>query len=318
MNKKADMIAAYEGRQPETAVPLWEIHFHIWSKFSDKEFISGKPFNEVPESQREAVLQKDAEIILSVADDLGYSGVTVPDQPWDCPYTMPQESRLRLARILRDNSPDFLVIAAQGGVIQPPTDSEGYMAFAYKIFDAPDEIDKQVKDSCAGGIEQMNILQDAGVEAVYVAADFADNHGPFFNPKQMERWILPSLHTLAEHGKKIGMYVMLHCDGNLHPALEDIAKTGIHGVQAIDPTAGMDIRRAKEQVACRTCLCGNVDCSILELGTPEDVYKNTKNILDNCKDGGGLILGASNAVVNTVPKENYSAVIKAWQDHGSY
>ena len=315
---KADMTAALEGCMPQGAVPFWEIHFHCWSKFSDREFISGKPFLELPESEREAVLQKNAEIMLEVAPKLGYSGVTVPDGPWDCPYTLPVESRLRLARILKDHSPDFLVVGGQGGVIQPPGNSEQYLEFAYRLSDAPGEVDEMVKSSRENGIVALQTMQDAGVDVVYVAADFCDNHGPFFNPEQMERWILPSLSALAEHGRKIGMYVLLHCDGDLHPVLEDIAQTGLHGVQAIDPTANMDIARACEQVAGRMCLCGNVNCATLESDTPEAVYDNTGSILNACKDGGRLILGASNAVVGSVSKENYSAQVQAWRDHGAY
>ena len=312
------MAAALDGRMPKGAVPFWEIHFHCWSKFCDREFVSGKPFFELPESEREAVLQKNAEIMLEVAPKLGYSGVTIPDSPWDCPYTLPQEARLRLARILRDNSPDFLVVGGQGGVIQPPANSEQYVEFAYRLFDAPEEIDEIVKRSRENGIAALQTMQDAGVDVVYVAADFCDNHGPFFNPEQMERWILPSLSALAEYGRRIGMYVLLHCDGNMHPVLEDIAQTGLHGVQAIDPTANMDIARACEQVAGRMCLCGNVDCATLLMNTPEAVYENTKSILDACKDSGRLILGASNAVEDSVPKDNYCAQVQAWRDHGTY
>lgn len=312
------MIAALQGRQPEKAVPLWEIHFHCWEKFAGRRFVSGKDFDQVPAGDRERILREDADIMLFVAEELGYSGVTVPDMPWNCPYTLPQDARLQLIRILREHSPDFLLLGGQGGVIAPPSNCERYLEFAYRLFDAPEEVDRMAQNAYEGGIERMKQHRDAGLDAIYIGADFADNRGPFFNPRQMERWILPRLAMLAEQGKSMGIHVMLHCDGNLHPVLEALSRTGICGLQAIDPTAGMDIRRAKEQAGGRMCLCGNVDCSILELGTPQDVYKNTKDILDSCKQGGGLILGASNAVVTTVPKENYRALIQAWRDHGAY
>ena len=58
-------------------------------------------------------------------------------------------------------------------------------------------------------------LRNAGVEAVYMAADMADNHGPFFNPEQMDRFILSYIRKMAEKLKEMGMYVMLHTDGDL-------------------------------------------------------------------------------------------------------
>ena len=33
---------------------------------------------------------------------------------------------------------------------------------------------------------------------------------------------------------------------------------------------------------------------------------------------GGFVLGASNAVQLEVPKENYLAMIQAWEEHGHY
>jgi uroporphyrinogen decarboxylase len=156
------------------------------------------------------------------------------------------------------------------------------------------------------------------VEAVYVAADMADNHGPFFNPKQMARYILPYIRKMAEKLKEMGMYVMLHTDGDLTPVLSDLADTGIHALQAIDPVAGMDIKKVKAEVGDRICLCGNVDTGLLVTGPPEEIYESTRDILQGCKEGGGLVLGTSNAAVLETPMSNYNEMIRAWSDYGQY
>ncbi|MBE0698548.1 MAG: uroporphyrinogen-III decarboxylase, partial [Anaerolineaceae bacterium] len=56
----------------------------------------------------------------------------------------------------------------------------------------------------------------------------------------------------------------------------------------------------------------------LVAGSPEEVYEETRELLTTCKAGGGLVLGASNAVQPDVPAENYRAMIAAWKDHGCY
>jgi hypothetical protein len=48
------------------------------------------------------------------------------------------------------------------------------------------------------------------------------------------------------------------------------------------------------------------------------VYAATRDLLLDCKAGGGLVLGASNAVQQEAPVDNYRAMIHAWQEHGSY
>ena len=130
---------------------------------------------------------------------------------------MPQEARLKLATLLREEDPTFMVIGACGGVMGMPGASN-YLEFSYKLFDAPEEIDNMARRNFERGLEQGQALRNAGVEAVYMAADMADNHGPFFNPEQMDRFILPYIRKMAEKLKEMGVYVMLHTDGDLaHP-----------------------------------------------------------------------------------------------------
>ena len=197
-------------------------------------------------------------------------------------------------------------------------ESENYVEFSYKLFDAPDEIDTMAKQTLQAGIEDMKKFRDAGADAVFNAADIADNSGMFFNPEQTERFILPYLREWAAKAKAMGLYSILHTDGNIMACLEDIAGSGINALQAIDPVAGMDMRKVKDIVDGRLCLCGNIDCGLLLTGTSDDIYASSRELLVNCKQGGGLVLGASNACQAEMPVENYLAMIEAWKDFGQY
>ncbi len=84
-------------------------------------------------------------------------------------------------------------------------------------------------------IDAAKKYRDCGIEAVFTASDVADNAGPFFNPEQMKRWILPYLTKFAESIRELGMYSILHSDGNLKNYIDDIANTGVDALQAIDP-----------------------------------------------------------------------------------
>jgi hypothetical protein len=44
----------------------------------------------------------------------------------------------------------------------------------------------------------------------------------------------------------------------------------------------------------------------------------TRDLLHDCKPGGGFVLGASNAVQEQVPMANYRAMICAWEEWGKY
>ena len=68
----------------------------------------------------------------------------------------------------------------------------------------------------------------------------------------------------------------------------------------------------------RLCLCGNIDCGLLLTGTPDTLYAATRELLLSCKPAGAFALGASNAVQEEVPPQNYRAMIQAWRDFGKY
>ena len=324
MGRKDDMKAALERRIPAGAVPIWELEFHLWNKFSKRHAVFGEEFTKLTNAEQEKAIRTNAEVIFEVSRDLHFSAVTVPCGLWEIVpgqmayYTLPEDARYRQVQALRRDEPkDFMLVAIVSAVMSIPSASE-YVEFSYKLFDAPDEIDQRARDTLKQGLEVARRFADCGVEAICTASDIADNRGPFFNPEQMKRFILPYLHEWAEKIKAMGLYAILHSDGNLMPVIDEIADSGIDALQAIDPVAGMDMQKTKDAVGGRICLCGNVDCGTLVRGKPEDVFEQTKQLLMSCKDGGGLVLGASNAVQQEVPAENYLAMIQAWGEFGKY
>jgi uroporphyrinogen decarboxylase len=317
------MIAALECRQPDGAVPVWELGFQCWDQASGRHVVFGREFEALTPGEQERALRRNAEIILAVCDELGFAGLRTPNNYWEVSPGepaygwLPEDGRWEQTRILRELAGDDLVlVGGTGGVITPPT--QGFAEFCYRLFDAPEEIDRMAERCLADGLEAAARMRDLGVEAVVTASDIADNHGPFFNPEQMDRFVLPYLRRWAEGVREMGLYGILHTDGDINPCLEAVAESGIHALQAIDPVAGMDIRQVKRRFGERLCLCGNVDCGLLLTGPPEAVYETTRDLLRDCMPGGGFVLGASNAVVPETPMENYLAMIQAWRGHGRY
>ena len=64
--------------------------------------------------------------------------------------------------------------------------------------------------------------------------------------------------------------------------------------------------------------CGNVDCGVIVSGTSQVVHNQTRDLLLSCKAGGGLVLGASNAVQVEAAIENDQAMVEAWKAYGQY
>jgi uroporphyrinogen decarboxylase len=318
------MRAALEKRQPAGAVPIWELEFHAWDQVTGQHVVLGQEFCALSPAEQEQALRVNAELLLSAAQELNHAALTVPGNYWEIApgepayYWLPPEARWRQIELLwQAGVGDLLLVASSGGVLSMPGASN-YVEFCYQLHDAPGEIERLADERLQQGIELAKRLRDQGIEAVFTASDIADNRGVFFTPTQMERFVLPHLRRWAEAVKGMGLYAILHTDGDVLSCLQALAESGIDALQAIDPVAGMDIREVKQAVGDRLCLCGNVDCGLLVMGTPAEVYAATRDLLRDCKAAGGLVLGASNAVQPEVPMANYRAMIAAWQAFGRY
>ena len=213
---------------------------------------AGQEFCALSPAEQDRALEANAEILLSAAQELNYAALTVPGNYWEIApgepafYWLPPEARFRQIELLqRAGSEDLMLVAGSGGVMSMPGASN-YVEFCYQLFDAPEEIDRRAAQTLEHGLEMAKRLRDLGIEAVFTASDIADNRGLFFNPDQMERFILPYLRRWAAAVKEMGLYTILHTDGDVGACLEDLAESGIDALQAIDPVAGMDIRQVKD------------------------------------------------------------------------
>jgi uroporphyrinogen decarboxylase len=323
VNNRQNVQAAIECRQGDY-VPLWELSFEIWDAFGYGRLVLGREFEALSADQREVAMHRNAEIFVSVSRELGFSMIRTPSGFWEVGpgqlayLVMPRDAIVRQMEIVRKLAGDDLVLMAPtGGVMAIPGPGE-YEDFCLRLFDDPDSIEQEAKSLLALGLEWAKKFRDVGADAALTSSDLGDNHGPFFSPPQMDRFVLPYLRQWAAEVRKLGMYSIIHTDGMLMPILDAIADSGVDAMQAVDPVAGMDMKKTKDAVAGRMCLCGNVDCGLLLNGPPQRVYDTTREVLTTCKAGGGLILGASNAVFTETPKENYLAMIHAWRDFGKF
>lgn len=318
VGKKQDFDDVMRHRIPAGRVPLWELHFHLWSRLSNGKFISGKEFDALSDAQKHRAVGQNAEVLVSVGQALGFSAVSIPDGPWDCIYTLPETWRLELVRQLKKLAPDFYVMGSCGGVIFMPSSTDDYTDFCYRLFDEPEEIDRYCETLYKNFLEQSTRLAEAGIDGIYIAADVADNRAPFFNPEQLQRWYFPYLKKNVAHLKSLGLFAILHTDGNISRLLDDIKASGIDALQAIDPVAGMDIVGVKRAFGNEVAVCGNLDCGLMLTGTPDAVYASASDIIKKCKPGGGFVFGNTNAVDAQTPLENYRALLAAWNEHGKY
>ncbi|MEM2507560.1 MAG: uroporphyrinogen decarboxylase family protein [Nitrososphaeria archaeon] len=161
---------------------------------------------------------------------------------------------------------------------------------------------------------------DLGVDFIIIGDDLADRKGPQISPKIFRESVFPLARKMVYGIQQMGVKVIWHTDGNVYPILKDLVDyVGIDGYHAIEPMAGMDIGVVKELYGDKISLFGNVDCSItLCIGKPEDVKRETLEVIKKAAYGGGLNVNSSNSIHNAVKLENFMTMIKTVHKYGKY
>ncbi len=168
----------------------------------------------------------------------------------------------------------------------------------------------------------MRVAQNAiraGADVVVLADDYAHNPGPMMSPDVFRRYLLPRMTRMVQLIREEGALCIKHTDGNIHPLLDMLVSSGIHGLNPLEPLAGMDLKTVKRMAGDRVCLVGNIDCGeLLPHGSPEEVTDAVRQAIEDAAPGGGFILASSNSIHSSVDPRNYAAMLEAARRFGAY
>jgi len=192
--------------------------------------------------------------------------------------------------------------------------SVGIMEFMMMLMDESleEKVKRLIDRALDVHFEFHKLVKEAGADIT----SFGDSScGPdLISPELYRKFSLPYHVKLAEELKSEGISTVCHICGNLDLILEDVVSAGFPAIEADYKT---DIPAAAEIMKGRAVLFGPIDPSgIFYSGTPEDVIRETAEVLRLFSDGG-LVIGAGCALPPAVPEENIRAFCNAVEVSGS-
>jgi len=168
-------------------------------------------------------------------------------------------------------------------------------------------------------IAMAKVFIGEGVHAIMPQGDFASNHGPMISPNSIRQIFLPGMKKLCDYGHQHGVKVLTHNCGNNWDILDILTEAGYDGWQSIQSrTAGMDLRKLKDQYGADLAFWGGINLETLHEGTADEVRKEVEESIRQAAPGGGFILGTSNSVAYGTPYDNYMAALDALNRYGAY
>jgi len=169
-----------------------------------------------------------------------------------------------------------------------------------------------------------HFLRELGdnVDIIKIGDDLGTQESLLISP-QMYRDILKPIHAdyIAFIKERTSAKVFFHTDGDVFPLIEDFIEIGVDILNPIQTSAGKmaNLPELKKRYGKNIVFCGAIDTHrILPHGTPDDVRREVKRVIEILGPGGGYMLAAVHTIMDEVPPENIVAMVDAVEEFGRY
>jgi uroporphyrinogen decarboxylase len=144
---------------------------------------------------------------------------------------------------------------------------------------------------------------------VFPGDDMGFRSSTIVSPADLRRYTLPWHKRFAAMTHASGRPYFLHSCGNLagimDDLIDDVRIDAKHSFEdAIIPVEEFQARYG-DRIAC----LGGIDINILAGGTPEDVRRRTRYLMETCGGRGRYAVGSGNSVPSYIPLDNYLAMV---------
>jgi uroporphyrinogen-III decarboxylase len=174
-------------------------------------------------------------------------------------------------------------------------------------------------------LEALDVVADFTIQSLLSAPNAANifmvtyplhkGADGWMSQKQFETFYWPSLKKVMNAFIQEGLLQNMFAEGGYNTRLETVNEFPKGTVSwYFDKT---DMLKAKQILGSKCAIQGNVPSSLIVTGTPEDVKKYCRKLIEECGPGGGYILSAG-AIPDNPKLENVRAMVDAVKEYGVY
>ena len=205
-----------------------------------------------------------------------------------------------LLRAAREYESEFVVAGASGMAI--PMTAGWLEATVLEPGLLADYLDIVVENQLA----LLEAQRKAGIWFINGGGDFAFNSGPVYSPKFFHEVMAPRWKRLFDFCRAHEMVYVMRSDGNLWAVADDLfGWANPHAYYECDYDAGMRFSELRQRYP-NLMLMGNVSCSLLATGKPEEIKKRTIECIEAAAPR--MIAASSNSILHGTPTENVFAL----------
>jgi uroporphyrinogen decarboxylase len=316
MTPRERFIAALERKPITGRVPHFELVFFLTMEAFGKVHPSHRSYHQwgqMEEKEREMHRREMADLYVATAERFEHSAIFMHPNPFGV------EETNRLVDLIREKTGNRYFLMRHGDGTYGIPSGSNMEAFAARLVEDPKGLHAEAEERVERVIREAEQMRaHGGLDGFALCADYCFNTGPFLRPSQFGEFIAPYLARLVKAYREMGFYTIKHTDGNIMPILDMLLQAKPHALHSLDPQGGVDMAEMKRRCGKEVCLCGNVNCGLLDTGTEEQVAESTRYALKHGMPGGGYVFCTSNCIYTGMRLSRYELMLDIWRREGNY
>jgi uroporphyrinogen decarboxylase len=162
-------------------------------------------------------------------------------------------------------------------------------------------------------VERMLSAAGGRIDFFRIGDDFGTQRALLFSEAHWRRFLRPVLVRLSTIARRHGAFYYHHSCGAIRPLIPALIEAGVDVLDPVQVKAhGMAPGGLKAQFGGRLVFSGGVDeQELLPRGTPDDVRRGVRDLLDVMAPGGGFFIGPTHNFQSDIPTANIVAMYDA-------
>lgn len=212
---------------------------------------------------------------------------------------------------LKKYGDDFLVIlSGYNGIWEKAYQLMGMEQFLCLLMTEPEKACRIMDVITEYKVEVAKETVRRGYPIGHYGDDLGTQISTIVSEETFVKYFLPRFRRVFQVFKDAGLPVQMHSCGKITPFIPHLIDAGLDVLEPVQ--ACLDFKFLKKEYGKYLTFYGGVDTQdLLTFRTPQEVYDGTLEVIKVLGEGGGLIIGPSQEIMNNVPVENVLALMKA-------
>lgn len=186
----------------------------------------------------------------------------------------------------------------------------GFENFLFRLLDDSTFAHKLLELRTEWCITMYKKAVEMGADVLILGDDGGQGNGPMISPEMWREFIFPYHQRIIE---ALDKPVIWHSDGNIESLLPMAIEAGFSGIHGLDPMAGMDLSKIKQEYGKDLVLVGNLDICVLFGNDLISVRNEVKRCMKEGDKGEGFMFASCNSICKGM---NPAAVLEMFQYAG--